>query len=724
MLDLKGLNENQLKAVTVSNGPVVVVAGAGSGKTRVLSTRIAYLIEHEHYDPWSILAITFTNKAANEMKYRITNNIGIKNISWIGTYHSVCLRILKEDIECLNRKNNFNVIDEEDQMSLIKEIYRVNQITRNVCSTIKPKKAIQLIEAIKFQDVNINDFNIGTNFLKSFKMYTLDEYKAMRIIFNDYQKKLLLNNLLDFNDLLILTKKLLESNSMLKTKWQKRFRYILVDEFQDTNEIQFNILKMLINPKHKNIFVVGDPDQSIYKWRGAYEWIFKDFREQFPEAKLVILDTNYRSTKNILNGSNKLISNNPNRIKKDLATNNEVGEKIFYFHADDQMNESLFIAKKIIELTKEKYKYSDIAILYRSNYLSRIFEEQLMTNNIPYYIFGGIKFYQRKEIKDLLAYLRLMISEDEISIKRIINIPGRKIGDTTINKMQDFATKNNLSLFDTLKFADQDWNWKSTNEFHKLIFNLRNLIKDLSPSKALEKIIDVIDYKSYLKSLDLEDRIENINELINAIKVFEQRNETATIASFLQEISLYTDTSEHTNKNTNSVSLMTIHVAKGTEYRVVFLAGFTNNIFPPSRSTDYEEERRIAYVGMTRAKELLYITCSDGISYASGNYSSLGPSMFLKEIGTNNLEEVQQEFIPISKADLNWYNSKAKIENYDDRYETKNVIFNIGDVVSHTIFGSGVIIGIDKDILTIAFKAPYGVKELLKNHKNIKRVKN
>ncbi len=720
MLNLKELNANQLKAVTVSNGPTIVVAGAGTGKTKVLTTRIAYLIEHEHYKPSSILAITFTNKAANEMKYRINKLVGIKSLSWIGTYHSICLRILKEDIDKLNRRNDFGVIDDEDQMSLIREIYRVNQITENICSTIKFKKALQLIETIKFQKININDFNIGTNFLKQLQMYSVDEYKAIKIIFNEYQRKLLLNNLLDFNDLLIYTEQLL-SKKEIQIKWQSRFKYILVDEFQDTNEIQFNILKMLIDPLDNNVFVVGDPDQSIYKWRGAYEWIFKDFRETYPKAKLIILDTNYRSTKNILLGSNALIQNNYGRIEKSLITENNIGEKIQYFYADSQSDEGLFVAEKIIDLIKQGYKYSDIGILYRSNYLSRFCEDHLMTNSIPYKIFGGVKFYQRKEIKDLLAYLKVMVGEDELSLKRIINVPTRGIGERTVQKIEEYSLKNNISFFECLNLKENvDWNTKLTNNFYEEIINLRKIIKDLTPSKSLIKIIEKISYREYLKTLDLEEKNENIDELINAITIFESEHENANIQSYLQEISLYTDTSEQKINNDNSVSLMTVHVAKGSEYKVIFLIGFSNGIFPPAKSTDFQEERRIAYVALTRAKQLLFITCSDGYSYSGG---AMGPSIFLKEIGDKNLNQIKQEFKTISNADLDWYNSK-QLKNYENNYQSNNINFNVGDVVSHTIFGSGVVIDAKGDILTIAFKAPHGVKSIIKTHKSLKRIKN
>ncbi len=719
MLDLSNLNENQKKAVTIGNGPVIVVAGAGTGKTRVLTTRIAYLIENNLFNPDSILAITFTNKAANEMKERV--NVLVKNtwLSWIGTYHSICLRILKEDIEHLNRSKNFGIIDDEDQMSLIKEIYKQFKVTKEICSTIKPKKALQLIEIIKFENIDINNFAQLSALMKTAYIYVPEEIKAIRLIFTEYQRKLITNNLLDFNDLLIYTNKLLSSNKEIRNKWQNRFSYILVDEFQDTNEIQFNILRMLINQKHKNIFVVGDPDQSIYKWRGAYEWIFKDFREQFPEAKLVILDTNYRSTKNILNGSNKLISNNFDRIKKNLITNNEQGQLINYFYGDNQRDEGEFVSKKIIELVKNGAKYSDIAILYRSNYLSRFCEDALMINNIPYKIFGGIRFYQRKEIKDLIAYLKLMIGQDEISLKRIINVPTRGIGETTISKIDNYSAKTGLCFFDCLNLQDQDWNWKQCNKFYQTIIDLRKEIKDKPVSEVLNKIIQLTNYDEYLKSLDLEDKRENINELINSIKIMECSKEL-TIESYLDEISLYTDTSEQNNLKENFVSLMTVHVAKGLEFPIVFLVGFSNNIFPPAKSTDYQEERRIAYVAMTRARQQLYITYSDGYTFSGAT----GPSMFLKEIGYENMIKIEQEFKSISSADLDWYDSKKQNNDFSNMYEQKNINFVIGDVISHTTFGQGVVTNVEKDYLTVAFKAPYGIKTLMKNHKSIKRIKN
>lgn len=724
MLDLKNLNPNQLKAVTSPDGPVVVIAGAGTGKTKVLTTRIAYLIEHHIYDPSRILAITFTNKAANEMKYRISKLVSNYYLPWVGTYHSICLKILKQDIGNLNKSTNFGVIDDEDQMSVIKEIYRIANITNSVCSSVKPKKALEVISLIKTNGININSYEEGTNFLSNLGMFTLDAYKCIKLVFNEYQRKLELNNLLDFDDLLIYTEILLTKFGIIREKWQNYFQYILVDEFQDTNTIQFNILKKLINPKTQNIFIVGDPDQSIYQWRGAYEHVFRDFRNAYPNAQLIILDTNYRSTKSILSGSNALIANNLDRIKKDLQTENPSGEKIYVYEGDSKAQEGLFIAKKILALTKNnKYSFSDIAILYRANYLSRFIEEQLINNNIPYVIFGGIKFYQRKEIKDLLAYLKLMVNDDEVSIKRIINIPRRNIGGMTVDKIEKYCQTNNINFYDALKLTDTDWNWKSVNEFYKLIEQLRSQCKGLSVSQSLQLIIKTINYEEYLKSLDLEDKQENVNELINTISKYEEEHEKASISSYLQEISLYTDTSEQKVDIGNFVTLMTVHVAKGSEYKIVFLAAFNQDVFPSPKAENISEERRIAYVAMTRAKEQLYITYAhSGGGFAVTNIAH-PESIFLHEIGKNNYEKIQEEFVSISKADLNWYNSKEAI-NYDNQYETKPINFNIGDVLTHTTFGSGVVIGIDGDILTIAFKAPWGVKSIIKSHKALKRMKN
>lgn len=725
MLDLKSLNENQLKAVTAPIGSTLVVAGAGTGKTRVLTMRLAYLVDELQFDAKRILAITFTNRAANEMRERVNKILGVLPAPWIGTYHATCLRILREDINALGRDKNFNVIDDEDQSLLIKNIYHQNDILQK---TIQPNKMLGIISKIKFL-VELEEFDINQtmhmNMLSMmFKIYSYEEWVIVKKVYKQYQQRLLESNLLDFDDLLILTYRLLLTKEDIKKKWQNLFQYILVDEFQDTNKIQFEILNMLINPQTQNVFVVGDPDQTIYNWRGAYANIFEDFLNDYKNTKTYILDLNYRSVKSILDAANALIINNSDRIEKDLVTNKKENNDVVLYIGDAQIEEANFICHEILDLVnKKKYQYKDIAILYRANYISRIVEQSLINNSIPYYIYGGYKFYQRMEIKDLLAYLRLMINDqDDLSLRRIINAPRRNVGLTTIKKIDEFCLKHNLMFSQAIRLTDGvDWPIESLKQFNKLMDDLRSETKNLSIVETLKKIIDKVQYKQYLNSLDFEERNENVTELLNAINTYEKENNDSNIQHYLQEIALYTDTDDKKKKE-NSVSLMTVHTAKGTEYPIVFITAFNENTFPPNEMTkdiNMSEERRVAYVGITRAMNHLYITSSNGVTF-SGKSS---PSRFIYEIGLDKFKQHEFKHQTISNVDLSWYDSKKPI-SYSDNYNTEPVNFQIGDTVVHTTFGSGLIIGFkNDDMLEILFKAPYGRKILIKTHKALKRIK-
>ncbi|MDR0739880.1 MAG: UvrD-helicase domain-containing protein [Mycoplasmataceae bacterium] len=728
MIDLSKLNHNQLKAVTTEVGPVLVIAGAGTGKTRVLTTRIAYLIEHENYDHNKILAITFTNKAASEMRNRIINMLGNINVSWIGTYHSICLRILKQDIDQLGRDKNFSIIDEQDQLDIIHDIYKEGEIS---IKDIKPKKALEIIENVKTENINL--FNIKSmKELNELGIYKYDLISSFRYIVKQYENKLIQNNLLDFNDLLIFAHKLLKENSVIREKWQNKFDYILVDEFQDTNYLQFQLLNLLINPNKLNIFAVGDPDQTIYTWRGAYPNIFNDYLDNFKNTKIHVLDLNYRSTKNILRVANHLIDYNNQRIKKDLVTNNDEGDSVICYIGDTSQLEAHFITQQINDLVKtKKYNYNEIVILYRAKYLSRTIEQEFINNNIPYYIFGDIRFYQRREIKDLVSYLKILVKpKDDITLRRIINVPVRGIGQKTIDSIRNYGLQNNLSFYETLlKCANNqieaEWNKKSVKEFVVLLEYLFTNSKNLSIVDTLRFIIKVTKYEDHLKSLDqFEDRWENVNELIVATEEYQAKFPNNSLVDFLDEISLYTESDDHKVQSRNSVSLMTIHFAKGTEFKVVFIMGMNEDIFPSYRlqsQNDMEEERRIAYVAITRSMKKLFLTCNLGFSPISSD--KLTPSRFLKEIGKNNYQEMRSEMKTISEIDLDWYDSVASF-NKEDNYRENNVEFKIGDVIVHTVFGSGVIIGIKSDTLEVAFKAPFGIKSIIKTHKSIKRLKN
>ncbi|MDR2462015.1 MAG: exodeoxyribonuclease V subunit gamma [Mycoplasmataceae bacterium] len=722
MINLEKLNNNQKIAVTSPLSSLLIVAGAGTGKTNVLTTRIAYLIDYFKIDPNNILAITFTNKAAAEMRDRVNKIIDI-NIPWIGTFHGIALKILRDDINKINKNNNFGIIDDEDERKILKEIISNENMTIN----IKPNDIVNGILNLRNNNLDINLID-NLSIQKKREMFgsiDLNNFKIIYLKYEEYKKNL---NILDFDDLLIFLFKLLNDVPTIRKKWQEYFKYILVDEFQDTNELQFNILKLLINENKNNITVVGDPDQTIYTWRGAYANIFNDFLDYCKDTITVILDLNYRSTKNILKAANSLIKNNKNRIKKDLITSNDVGSEITYFHGQNQYDEAMYIANKIKSLIKnDSHDYKDIAILYRSNYISRNIEQELINCSIPYKIIGGIKFYQRMEIKDLLAYMKLLDNEnDELSMKRIINVPRRGIGDTVIKKIDEYAKNNFISFIETMKLTNDDnhnnitWNYKQVLQFTNLINDLRIEIKDLKLSEKLLHIIKKISYMEYLKNNNSEEQMQNVNELVNSLINFETKNENATMHDFLEDIVLYSD--NNNQEKNNVVVLMTIHMSKGIEFKTVFLIGMNEGTFPISnkRDNDLEEERRIAYVALTRAKEHLYISSSDGYSYISN--SQLSPSRFIKEIGSDNYKCDTTKFESISKLDLSWYDSK-KIKNYDEYYSDENIQFNIGDTIIHTVFGTGTIIGKNNDFIDIAFKSPYGVKTIISTHKSIKRLK-
>lgn len=723
MIDLNNLNKEQKQAITTTEGPVLVVAGAGTGKTKVLTTRIAYLVSEMGFNQNNILALTFTNKAAEEMRNRLSKMLPNVFFPWVNTFHGTCLRILREDINYLNRSKNFSIIDDEDQLSLVKEIYKINDIEQK---TLKPKKVLSIIDFLKINEINYKDI-INLEFVHKFELVRFEDLHIIQLVYKKYETRLIEQNLLDFNDLLILTKKILTNFNEVKQKWQNAFKYVLVDEFQDTSLIQFEILKLLVN-KQNNVFVVGDPDQTIYTWRGATETITDEFIDQFENAKIIILKQNYRSTKSIIAGSNSLIDKNDNRIKKQLETNNKIGTKIHYYEASSQDDESEFVAEKIKDLISNDYKYSDIVILYRANNLSRNIEQSLIQNNIPYFIFGGYKFYQRKEIKDILAYLKLIVFDDEIALKRVCDVPKRKISELTIEKINKYTFENNIQFFEAFRNINKISNINAStkeicNNFLKLIDLLRKESKNLSISKTIKLIIEKTKYEEYLQSLDFNSRIDNINELINSVVQFEMANQNSSIEKYLQEISLYTSIDDK-RKNDNSVSLMTVHVAKGLEFKNVFIIGLNEGVFPSSqslyRNKNMLEERRIAYVAMTRAMENLYISSSNG--YNATMNSNMSPSRFISEIGEENLEIMERKYKIISDKKLEWFDSK-KNTDYSLNYLENKYDFKIGDTIVHTTFGSGIIIGINNDFLEILFKSPYGTKSILKTHRSIRLLK-
>ena len=736
-LSLQNLNDKQLEAVKTTEGPVLVVAGAGSGKTKVLATRIAYLIDGIGCPDRNILAITFTNLACREMKSRVFSILNRPCNAQILTYHGLCLRILREDISIYGMDKNFNIIDDEEQSEIIKQIYQDWRLRDEFGKRCKIKMMLDFIRAIQsscnciertFWDKNIDIPDQVNDLIKRHILHNGDD-KYIKSIYLEYIKRKFKGNLLDYNDLITGAYKLLKYNPEIAKKWQQRFQYILVDEFQDTDYFQFQILQMLINSQ-ENVFCVGDPDQTIYEWRGAYAEIFNDFLARFQNTKQIILDKNYRSTQNILDVANSLIKHNEKRIDKTLIAHNANGEKPIYYEGDSKNEEGRFVVNTIKELVKKGYAYKDIAILYRANFLSRFIEQALLYANIPYCIYGGVKFYQRKEIKDVLAYIRLIENpDDELAIKRVINTPNRKIGDVTIDKIANYAFNKNISFAEALKTSSSSdpnvtWDKENVRSFVTLINSFKTLVKDLPLAEGVKKILEVIKYRDYLKTYDLNEetaRWQNIEELLTSITQYSLDDEHPSYSSFLQSISLYTDTTsdDFKNKDENTVSLMTIHFAKGTEYKVVFIVGMYEGTFPNNRCEGNEEERRIAFVGFTRAKEHLYLCSSHGVSFNGSDE----PSSFISEINPSSIEKKKSSLSSNSNADLSWFDSQ-KPQRFDNQYNNFSVDFKVGDTIVHTVFGMGQIVEVDGDYIVVVFKKPYGKKTLNAHHKAIKRVKN
>ena len=736
-LSLQNLNDKQLEAVKTTEGPVLVVAGAGSGKTKVLATRIAYLIDGIGCPDRNILAITFTNLACREMKSRVFSILNRPCNAQILTYHGLCLRILREDISVYGMDKNFNIIDDEEQSEIIKQIYQDWRLRDEFGKRCKIKMMLDFIRAIQsscnciertFWDKNIDIPDQVNDLIKRHILHNGDD-KYIKSIYLEYIKRKFKGNLLDYNDLITGAYKLLKYNPEIAKKWQQRFQYILVDEFQDTDYYQFQLLQMLINSQ-ENVFCVGDPDQTIYEWRGAYAEIFNDFLARFQNTKQIILDKNYRSTQNILDVANSLIKHNEKRIDKTLIAHNANGEKPIYYEGDSKNEEGRFVVNTIKELVKKGYAYKDIAILYRANFLSRFIEQALLYANIPYCIYGGVKFYQRKEIKDVLAYIRLIENpDDELAIKRVINTPNRKIGDVTIDKIANYAFNKNISFAEALKTSSSSdpnvtWDKENVRSFVTLINSFKTLVKDLPLAEGVKKILEVIKYRDYLKTYDLNEetaRWQNIEELLTSITQYSLDDEHPSYSSFLQSISLYTDTTsdDFKNKDENAVSLMTIHFAKGTEYKVVFIVGMYEGTFPNNRCEGNEEERRIAFVGFTRAKEHLYLCSSHGVSFNGSDE----PSSFISEINPSSIEKKKSSLSSNSNADLSWFDSQ-KPQRFDNQYNNFSIDFKVGDTIVHTVFGMGQIVEVDGDYIVVVFKKPYGKKTLNAHHKAIKRVKN
>ena len=690
---LENLNEQQIEAVKYKDGPLLVLAGAGAGKTRVLTTRIAYLIKNYGISPYNILAITFTNKAAKEMKERITNLIGDTNMI-ISTFHSFGVKILRENYTELGYSNNFIIMDSDDSLTLIKKILKDMNIDPK---TFNPYMIRNKISSCK------NEYMLPEEYKK---FVCNEEDDIVYKVYKKYQEILFKNNSVDFDDLLILPIKLFTEHKDILEKYQERFKYILIDEYQDTNRVQYLLTKM-ISAKYKNICVIGDNDQSIYMFRGANYKNILNFEKDYKDCKTVMLEQNYRSTKTILDAANSVIKNNELRKDKNLWSVKGGGDKITYYKAYDEIDEVFYIIRKIKELTKENIPYSDIAILYRTNAQSRVFEQEMLKQNIPFRIVGSFYFYSRKEIKDLLSYLRLVLNpHDDVSLLRVINSPKRGIGLKTISDLEQIANNSNVSMYDAI------------TEGKPLIF--KNIIEELREdlkSHTLTEFIDIVLEKSGLKkeleeahTLEADIRIENLEEFKSVTKTFEERVGEISLEEFLTEVSLVSDVEEYKD-DPNRVTLMTVHSVKGLEYPYVFLAGLEEGIFPHKNcfgsKDEMEEERRLMYVAITRAKEKLFITNTKK-RMIYGEESSSIPSRFINEIDSNLIEIENKEEKPIVKKEKNLYD--------------KDQLFNYGDKVEHDTYGVGVVIDVSGSLITVAFNKNIGIKKLLKNHKSIKKI--
>lgn len=646
---LAGLNPQQAEAVNHTDGPVLILAGAGSGKTRVLTQRIAYLIGEKNVAPWSILAITFTNKAAREMKNRVQGIVGAgAEEIWISTFHSLCVRILRRDIDRLGIKRSFSILDAGDQLTVIKQCMKELNLDPK---KFEPRSVLAAISGAKNELLDPARYaqRVGDPF-----------QQVVASVYEAYQKKLRTNQSLDFDDLIMTTVRLFQDVPEVLEFYQKKFRYIHVDEYQDTNRAQYLLIQMLAK-RYRNVCCVGDADQSIYKWRGADISIILNFEKDYQEAKIIKLEQNYRSTKTILGAANNVIAKNVGRKEKNLWTENPTGEKIYYYQGDSEHDEAYFIVESIKQQLARFRRYDKFAVLYRTNAQSRVVEEVFIKSNIPYTIVGGTKFYDRKEIKDVLAYLRVISNpDDDISLERIINVPKRNIGDTTVEKLAAYATAHGMSLYAAMQEVGYiGLPARPTNAisaFSELLSNLIEMADYLSVTELVEEVLTRTGYRDSLreeKTLEAAARLENIEEFLSVTQEFEKKSEDRTLLAFLTDLALVADIDSLGDEQEEQapeaaegqVTLMTLHSAKGLEFPVVFLVGMEEGVFPHSRAlfddTEMEEERRLAYVGITRAEERLYLTGAKMRTlFGRTNYNPA--SRFLQEIPDELLEGTER----------------------------------------------------------------------------------
>ena len=671
---MQGLNNKQLEACCHIDGPLLILAGAGSGKTRVITHRIAYLMNEMDVNPYNILAITFTNKAANEMRERVDNLIGFGSESvWVSTFHSMCVRILRKHIDKIGMSKDFTIYDDTEQKVVVREIIKDEKLDPKLYSE---KNILSIISKAKEDYVSPDDYERDNA--------TSYRSQAIARVYREYQRRLQRNNALDFDDLIYKTIFLFETNPDVLREYQERFKYIMVDEYQDTNHTQFILVKQLA-AKYRNLCLVGDDDQSIYKFRGANIYNILNFEKQYPDAKVVKLEQNYRSTSNILNAANSVIANNEGRKDKTLWTENEEGEKITFTKYGTGFEEASGIASKIRSLRSQGVSLNDISVLYRTNNQSRLLEEKLIMENIPYILYGGTDFYKRMEVKDIVCYLKVLANPcDDMAVKRIINVPKRGIGDTTINKISTFANENNLDFYDVLLDIEECPGVSRAVDkikgFVDMVEEIRNMQND--PDCLPSNIFDaVIEKTGYVELLNLENtdearaRIENINELKNKVVTYEESAEYPNLVELLEEIALVADNDNIEDDDTDKITLMTLHRAKGLEFPYVFICGMEDGLFPSKMSIDsddpdaLEEERRLCYVGITRAMEKLFISAAEQrMINGSTNYCQV--SRFVKEIPKQYVE-MQGDFTRLGD---NGDSSRFAFKN-----KANNMLFGVGD---------------------------------------------
>lgn len=704
---LNTLNDEQKKAVMHLNGPCLVLAGAGSGKTRVLTTRIAYLIDNG-IPSYNILAITFTNKAAKEMKERVETLVP-GNYAFLGTFHSLGVRILRENSKECGLESNFTILDSDDVLSLIKRIMKNKEIDPK---ELAPSYVRNRISFIKNENLSSREID---------NLFNTVSEKRVLDIYQTYQELIHKNNSVDFDDLLVLPVELFKKYPEILDKYQEKFKYILVDEYQDTNEVQYQFNKLLAS-KYRNLFVVGDANQSIYGFRNANFRNILNFEKDYKDAYVVTLESNYRSTNNILECANCVIRNNKERKELNLKGTIGDGVKTQYITCENGKMEALTIIDEIKRLYNQGYDYKDIGILYRTNGQSRLLEEVFLKENIPYNVVGAYYFYQRKEIKDLLSYLKLINNQnDDIALRRVINEPKRGIGEKAIENLSNEATRLGSSMFDAISKGKE-------LAFKDLILDMIKAQDNLSLTEFIDYVIDKSGMKESLtseKSLENDLRLDNLEEFKSVTASFEERTGSVNLSDFLEEISLVADISEHKEEK-DAVTLMTIHSAKGLEFDCVFLCGMEEGIFPHQNSfesdAEIEEERRLCYVGITRARKVLYLTNAHSrILY--GREQVNPPSRFIKEIDKDLLD------VKVKSMGLEHLRSKnvGKIPTFSSKSSFYNndgesLEFKVGDHLMHSLYGRGTIVAMDNTFYTVAFSSRFGIKKIMKNFKGIRKV--